>query len=1640
MLGLFGSWFGNSTPQAVPPISPAQVSTLFAPQRMPMNRDNIVSQIFAPPYWTPSDLDYYGGETPQMRFNFRKFYRTEPSLKAALDGTTSSLSSSETSVIPEDKDSPNDIAAAEFNEWGIEQTPRGMRGLIEDINRHARLDGYFVGEIKLHQVTPEESSKWAGKWRVDHVRVLDTIWINLELDVYRNIVAIVNTVRGLEYYDPSEVIFYSHKPLYNVPFGQSDFRATTRAANILEDVYKVWYVALKLYGYPYLIGKVKSGTRRQMMENALTALHASGYAVTDVEESIDVVNLASAASYDAFQTMIQTQREDVNMVFRGSSLPFQEGQGGNDSHGDTQVASKASDAEEESMGFHIAHTIRRQLFNLVTAINFPRGTGVPHLQLGGTNWDTTAKRVATMKDAQSMGAKIKKAWFYKETGIVPADDNDPNDALEAPKEPSPDGGGMPGSGGPPGAGPQPPFGGNPASPKPKPPAPTEQTMSDGSRSEYVARLAAQLVDRAKGGDTFADEYDRDENGRFAPKGLSGVHAEWKRATGRTKEHLHDAYYNTVGEDPGEKPLRGRIDKKLLSRRVASAHAALHDAGGTAEELKPLERAALHAGLTKVHNTGDVTTFDPEMHVSDVGISEGTPVRVVRPGWHRDDGDGRIMRVVGAKVEPMPKQFSDTTAFRNPTTPDTANGQSGPGVPFAEDAADPHQAATLALLDYLIQCKEDGTDPAAGLDRFAELGADENELTAALGDDADTFADWDESKHPRDDKGRYVSRDAIHDAKSDPKKAAELRARVTKPEQRAKLDKALAGEHDLGRTKRGQQKHDAAERRRAKEASAAKAKEILARIHTSGVDPADIEELAAHLPALPVARLRLARQALMASWGGERLRKSGMVDRLVAHVRERAEAEKTDTRPERDAAVSKWKDAEKPKSTDHLSGLKADPTGHAQDHAGSLELHDAISAALRGEHGSDAKAAVERGLDDWGFHGGKLAKKYEAIGRELAKGGAKLEEDKTPEPETPINPGPAKYEGSVSTSPEEVQQAPGEPKQPEETNSTEPGWNIGTPDADPVTTPTSAPSEAVEGTEEAGGNPRDVAAAADLANKSDYEFARSSRVANAGEDLKGSARHKRNEWRGLADAEKNGTAAELVTRDNLLKVEPHNLMATIEPHNALSHLAASLSINAFPAGLDPKTLAAYEKHGGDGKKTPEELRAQFYEAYQAIKSEAERAAIEETDPRMVTKRVATAAKKLIRKFRGVPADADDRDYMVLAGLSGNDRFNPVANALVDLQNRASGSGSKSNHVMNRVLDFAGRVKQKYGEPTPETLGKVGEHVQDVIEGDSFNKTFGTSKDGPKRFNPVEAYVNHVTRKGGRVVDASTVQAGIKYVMDNLKMRGLQWGNSVTDDERQHHLTKTSEAMADLADVTGLPDLAMSLNGALGLAIGARGKGNASAHYEPTSRVINLTRKNGAGTLAHEWAHALDHEITGAGFVQRDGRQRADYLSADPRPHDDEPVKKAMSELNKAMKESGFDARLPGVVKKMQKEGKIPTQILNIPAAQYWASPEEKFARSFERFVQHKLSSEGRENTYLSGIGEGEDHHGLWPTREEAAAMAPAFDKLFNAIREKHYADHKPAVAPEQPTPAEPAKPKKSARFSANDPFGDGAPEG
>ncbi len=96
-----------------------------------------------------------------------------------------------------------------------------------------------------------------------------------------------------------------------------------------------------------------------------------------------------------------------------------------------------------------------------------------------------------------------------------------------------------------------------------------------------------------------------------------------------------------------------------------------------------------------------------------------------------------------------------------------------------------------------------------------------------------------------------------------------------------------------------------------------------------------------------------------------------------------------------------------------------------------------------------------------------------------------------------------------------------------------------------------------------------------------------------------------------------------------------------------------------------------------------------------------------------------------------------------------------------------------------------------------------------------------------------------------------------LLARLGFRGGQFGNWVSQKERAAFLNVSNDSLLDLADIVGITARDVGLEGRLGLAWGARGRGRASAHYEPNLKVINMTRLNGAGSLAHEWAHALDH---------------------------------------------------------------------------------------------------------------------------------------------------------------------------------------
>lgn len=235
-------------------------------------------------------------------------------------------------------------------------------------------------------------------------------------------------------------------------------------------------------------------------------------------------------------------------------------------------------------------------------------------------------------------------------------------------------------------------------------------------------------------------------------------------------------------------------------------------------------------------------------------------------------------------------------------------------------------------------------------------------------------------------------------------------------------------------------------------------------------------------------------------------------------------------------------------------------------------------------------------------------------------------------------------------------------------------------------------------------------------------------------------------------------------------------------------------------------------------------------------------------------------------------------------------------------------------------------------------------------------------------------------------------------DAFGFRGVQFGNYVEGPRRQSDLNRAYDSLMDMADVLKVPAKALSLNGRLGLAFGARGKGGknaAAAHYEPGQVAINLTKSNGAGSLAHEWFHALDnyfgqHDIARGGNVVSGDNFMTSWNGKDaPGEH---PVRQ---EVRDAFK---------GVLRAVSKSGMVDRarRLDDVRSKPYWSTDIEMAARAFERYVQDKAKAAGVENDFLVNIRKADDHGSpdtyAYPTQAELdGGIRQAFDHLFSTLK-------------------------------------------
>lgn len=229
-------------------------------------------------------------------------------------------------------------------------------------------------------------------------------------------------------------------------------------------------------------------------------------------------------------------------------------------------------------------------------------------------------------------------------------------------------------------------------------------------------------------------------------------------------------------------------------------------------------------------------------------------------------------------------------------------------------------------------------------------------------------------------------------------------------------------------------------------------------------------------------------------------------------------------------------------------------------------------------------------------------------------------------------------------------------------------------------------------------------------------------------------------------------------------------------------------------------------------------------------------------------------------------------------------------------------------------------------------------------------------------------------------------------ETFGFRGVQFGNYVEQKKRQRDLNNAFDGLTDMARIIGVQELALSLNGTLGLAFGARGSGGvraAAAHYEPDNIVINLTKISGAGSLGHEWFHALDNYF---------GKlNKGEYISESPVTRDALPVRKEVVDAYK---------NLMKVIRKDTKIVERSKELDKLRSKDYWSTGREMVARSFEAYLIAKADAKGGRNDYLANIDSQGNFEAImgegtypYPIESEIEAIVEAYDNLFNTIQTK-----------------------------------------
>lgn len=242
---------------------------------------------------------------------------------------------------------------------------------------------------------------------------------------------------------------------------------------------------------------------------------------------------------------------------------------------------------------------------------------------------------------------------------------------------------------------------------------------------------------------------------------------------------------------------------------------------------------------------------------------------------------------------------------------------------------------------------------------------------------------------------------------------------------------------------------------------------------------------------------------------------------------------------------------------------------------------------------------------------------------------------------------------------------------------------------------------------------------------------------------------------------------------------------------------------------------------------------------------------------------------------------------------------------------------------------------------------------------------------------------------------------KEVGDKYKLRGFQFGNWLTMEDRYNYLAAFFVCLYDLNKVLKFKGNNLGLDNHLGVAFGARGKSRAVAHYEPWSDIINMTRyqeipgaskkakflyTGGVGSFAHEYGHFLDYHF-GANFITHGRVYSISGGSSASRVRYPYTANHKARIIMEDILEKAY-------WKSKGKESNFYKRIREYSNRKYFVQRNEIFARLFEQYIQYKLKERGIKNSFLTDTKYDER---IYMRKSELEKVVPLMDALVREFR-------------------------------------------